>query len=41
MTLLIGLIVGFIVGGFFPGPASAVKTKVLVWWENFTGSGGA
>lgn len=32
-----GLIAGFIVGGFFPGPASALKTKVQVWW----GSGGA
>ena len=41
MTLLIGFIIGFVLGGFFPGPAAAVKNKVLVWWENFTGSGGA
>ena len=41
MILLIGFIIGFVLGGFFPGPAAAVKTKVLVWWENFTGSGGA
>ena len=41
MTLLIGFIIGFVLGGFFPAPASAVKTKVLVWWEKFTGEGGA